>query len=138
MRTVLILATVLVAVTTAAGQKMAAPSPNSVPAEYQAEVSKGALPPDTDKVVSIIGDVRASKIIVAREGLTVTKVIESAGGFDDFARPRKVRVWKRKEGRFFTVDVTAIRAGKGGIDDPLLDGGDVVIVIKRQLDYWAP
>jgi protein involved in polysaccharide export with SLBB domain len=78
--------------------------------------------------------VRKPQSIWPAEGLTVSKAIELAGGFADFADRRKVRVSRRKENRSFTVDVKAVLQKKPGAEDPLLEAGDVVFVATRVVD----
>jgi len=104
-----------------------APAENALPAGYSGYVRK--LSPDADKVISVVGGVQNPQTIPATEGLTVSKAIEMAGGFGDFANRRKVGLWRPKEGQFSTVDVRAVLQKKPGATDPVLDAGDVVIVI---------
>jgi hypothetical protein len=93
------------------------------------------LSPDADQVISVLGCVRNPRTILPAEGLTVTKAIELAGGFGDFASRGKVGLWKSKEGRYFTVDVKAVAAKTADVEDPLLNAGDVVLVNQR-VDYF--
>lgn len=99
---------------------------NALPAGYRGYVQK--LSPDADKVISVVGGVLNPHTIPAIEGLTVSKAIEMAGGFVDFANRRKVGLWRPKEGQFSTVDVRPVLQRKPGASDPVLAAGDVVIV----------
>lgn len=92
------------------------------------EYLKAALSADAEKVISVFGMVLKPQSIPAAESVTVSKAVEAAGGFSDFASRRKVRVWKANEGRYFTVDVKAVLQKKPDAVDPLLVAGDVVIV----------
>lgn len=105
----------------------------ALPVEYRDEFLKAKLSPDAPKAISVIGTGPKTLTIPMREGLTVTKAIESAGGFNDFANHGKVGVWRSAEGRFFLVDVSVVQEKKPGADDPLLKPGDVVIVIAKTL-----
>jgi protein involved in polysaccharide export with SLBB domain len=112
----------------AAGAEIgSAQADNALPAGFSEYVQK--LSPDADKVISVVGGVRNPHTIPATEGLTVSKAIEIAGGFGDFANRRKVGLWRPKEGQFSTVDVRAVLQKKPGASDPVLGAGDVVIVI---------
>jgi hypothetical protein len=95
------------------------------------EYLKGKLSPDADKVISVIGAKQNPHTIPPAQGLTVSKAIELAGGFPDFADRRKVGVWRPKEARFFRVDVKAVLQRTPDAKDPLLEAGDVVIVVMR-------
>ena len=114
-----------------AGSDQGATAP---PAEV-VERLKAELSPDADQVISIFGALRSPQTITPAKGLTVTKAIAMAGGFSDFANRRKVGVWKRKEGRYFTVNVRAVIEKKADAEDPPLNAGDVVI-INQVLDYF--
>ena len=92
---------------------------------------KGKLSPDADKVISVIGAKQNPYTIPPTQGLTVSKAIELAGGFPDFAERRRVGVWRAKEARFFKVDVKAVLQRNPDANDPLLEAGDVVIVVMR-------
>ena len=92
---------------------------------------KATLPAGADKVISVLGAVRNPQSVPPAEGLTVSKAIEIAGGFGDFANRRTVKVWKPKEGRYFTVNVTAVLQKTPDAEDPQLEAGDVVMVGMR-------
>ena len=65
--------------------------------------------------------------------MTLTKAIEAAGGFATFADRQHVGIWKNAEGRFLVVDERAIERHESDKPDPVLDEGDVVVVISRQM-----
>jgi hypothetical protein len=98
------------------------------------EYLKGKLSPDADRLISVFGAVRNPHTIPPAEGLTVSKAIEMAGGFPDFANRRRVGVWRPKDGRYFTVDVKAVLQNTPGAEDPPVNAGDVVIIIMRLVD----
>ena len=108
----------------AAGAEESATAPPVGLSEYL----KATLPADAEKVISVLGEVRNPQSIPPEQGVTVTKAIELAGGFRDFANSRKVKVWKPTEGRYLTVDLRASLHNKPDAEDPLLRAGDVVIV----------
>ena len=90
------------------------------------------LPPDADKVVSVLGCVQKPRTtITPAEGLTVSKAVDIAGGFSDFAIQNKVGVWRSRESRYFIVDVKAVLAKKTDAQDPPLNAGDVVFINSR-------
>ncbi len=95
------------------------------------EYLKATLPPDADNFISVLGAVRNPQSVRPTDGITVSKAIDRAGGFGDFANRRKIKVWKPKDGRYFTVDVKAVLQNKPDADDPPLEAGDVVMVIDR-------
>jgi hypothetical protein len=100
---------------------------SALPAGFSEYVQK--LSPDVDKVISVVGGVRNPHTIPVTERLTVSKAIEIAGGFGDFANRPRVGLWRPKEGQFSTVDVRAVLQKKPDASDPVLGAGDVVIVI---------
>ena len=68
--------------------------------------------------------------IPADGGLTVSKAVSLAGGFDRYARQSEVQVLRAGQS-VRTVDVAAILAGKAGLADPPLAPGDTVFVPQR-------
>ena len=105
-------------------------SAETLPKRYPEDL-KARLPSDADQLISVLRARRTPHTIAPTAGLTVSKAIERAGGFPDFAARRQTRVWKLKEGRYVTVDVKNVLDKKPGAEDPLLDAGDVVIVVMH-------
>ena len=126
--------TIIVVISADAAHAADDPGSRGVPLEYREELQKATLSPDSSKIISVIGTVPHPHGIPATEHLTVSSAIESAGGFNNFANRRKVGVLRRKEDRFFTVDIRAVLDKKPGAEDPLLRAGDVVIVITRLIE----
>jgi protein involved in polysaccharide export with SLBB domain len=76
--------------------------------------------------VAVIGAVNKPGCLPFTEGLTVSQALVTGGkGFQPSADKRHVGVWKSKEGRF------DIFSGKISTKDPLLDKGDIVVVISQ-------
>ena len=62
------------------------------------------------------------------DGIHASKAIEDAGGLSPFADRMHVAVWVAGEARFILFDLRAILEKKPGAEDPILKGGDVVLV----------
>jgi hypothetical protein len=126
MRVTYIVVTILVFVAGAADA-----ASDQRPTMLHSENAKPSPTPDPEKVIFVYGFVRNQGAIQATKGLTLSKAIEMAGGFSDFANRRKVQVRRPKENRSFTVDVKAVLQKKADAQDPLLEAGDVVYVPTR-------
>lgn len=82
----------------------------------------------TGQRVTVGGAVRNPGVYQAKGDTTLTQIISLAAGFNDFADPKSVYVFRQtKEGRMAArFDLSAIQ--KGEADDPAIYGGDSVIV----------
>ena len=65
-------------------------------------------------MVPVVGAVKTPRSIPLSQGLTVTKAIEAAGGFGDFANSHHVGLFRGREGRFYLVDVRGGTAKEAG------------------------
>jgi protein involved in polysaccharide export with SLBB domain len=107
---------------------------DQAPSALSAGHDQGAKPTSTpynNKLISVYGFVRKQGAIQPAEGLTVSRAIEIAGGFTEFANRRKVYVTRPKDNRSFTVDVDAVLRKRPEAQDPLLQAGDQVYVPTR-------
>lgn len=88
----------------------------------------------TSKMVSVIGRVAKPCSIPAEAGLTAFKAIERAGGMNEFAKDNRVGIWKNKDGKFLIFNAKK-RAADPLAPDPLLEEGDIVVVLQRFIDF---
>src|ERR1043166_3727562 len=105
---------------------------------YLDEVRKAALPPDSYKIIAVIGEIKRPGqefvfTMPARPGLTVSQAIDAAGGFGGWADARAGGVWKDASGAFVTVDVRAFLKKEQDSRDPVLEPGDIVVVLARRM-----
>ena len=90
--------------------------------------------PDGNAVL-VIGTVARPGEIAYGDGITVSKAIADAGGLGKYADSRHVGVWKRADGWILPVNLKDVMDKKAGAKDPVLEGGDVVMVIERIIGY---
>jgi hypothetical protein len=121
------------------------PRPKGRPRAFLDEIGRAKLPDDAYKVVAVVGDLKGPVdrsvqhqlsvfTMQSRAGLTVSQAIEAAGGFGDFADSRHVGVWKNESGTFLIVDVRAIQNSERDAKDPVLEAGDIVVILQRLVD----
>ena len=120
--------------------------PEGRPRAFLDEVRGANLPEDAYKLVAVIGALKRQIdylhykrevfvfTIPPRAGLTVSQAIEAAGGFGDFADARHVGLWKNESGTFLTVDVRAVQKKDPDARDPVLEPGDIVIILQRRIN----
>jgi protein involved in polysaccharide export with SLBB domain len=97
-----------------------------------------ALPADAYKLVTVAGAIKRPGrefvfTLPVRPGLTVSQAIDAAGGFGDWADSRHVGLWKDAEGAFVTVDVRAFLKKEAHARDPVVEAGDIVVVLERRM-----
>jgi|SRR5579864_749524 len=107
------------------------------------EVRGANLPDDAYRLVTVIGALKrpldlshhGHEIHVftmpPRKSLTVSEAVEAAGGFGDFADTRHVGLWKNESGTFLTIDVRAFLTKEPDSRDPVVEPGDIVVVLQR-------
>ncbi len=80
--------------------------------------------------VYVIGQVKNPGVHRLRSETTVTQIIVVAGGFTDWANPKKILVVRKEDGREkrITVNYKRIMAGKDLDSDIVLKAGDTVVV----------
>ena len=80
--------------------------------------------------VYVIGQVRNPGVHRLRSETTVTQIIVVAGGFTDWANPKKILVVRKENGKEkrITVNYKRIMAGKDLDSDIILKAGDTVVV----------
>jgi hypothetical protein len=119
--------------------------PEGRPRAFLEEVRRAKLPGDAHKLIAVIGALRRPRnpldppeivvfTIAPREGLTVSQAIEAAGGFGDFADSRHVGLWKNESGTFLSENVRAVLQKDPNAHDPVLEPGDIVIVLQRRIN----
>jgi SLBB domain len=91
------------------------------------------LPESACEELVVVGSVRKPGVVAFSEKLTVTKAIELAGGFGDWADKRHVGLWNKNFGCFTTVDATAVQLKEAGAKDPEVEKRDAVVVIDRHM-----
>lgn len=107
---------------------------------YQATVILSVNSKTTQGIIYLVGGVKApGPLEIPRDDvLTVSKAILRAGGFDDFADQKHVRVTRRTEGgtnEVFTVNVSAILdKGQTGKDAPA-EPGDLIYVPEKSINF---
>ena len=100
---------------------------------YLEEVASASLPSDAFESVAVIGKVKKEGVVPFEDFMKATKAIELAGDFDLWADKRHVGLWRNAEGRFYTVDITAVIQHESGAWDPYLQKGDIVVVVGRHM-----
>jgi polysaccharide biosynthesis/export protein len=78
--------------------------------------------------VTISGEVKTPRVLSVDGKINLTEAIASAGGYGDLANPKRVHIARTVNQHIHDMvyDADAIEAGKD--PDPLLHGGDLVIV----------
>lgn len=82
----------------------------------------------TGQRVTVGGAVKSPGVYQAKGSTTLTQIISLAAGFNDYADPRSVIIFRQtEEGRLAArFDVSAIQ--KGEAEDPEIYGGDSIVV----------
>lgn len=107
---------------------------------YRATVIISVKSMASQGVVYVVGGVKApGPLEIPRDDiLTVSKAILRAGGFDDFADEKKVRLTRRTDGgtnEVLTVNVEAV-LNKGEMqDDPRVQSGDLIFVPEKAVRF---
>ena len=135
---------ILIAASTARGQH---PEyfPEGRSRAFLDEIRRASLPEDAYKLVAVVGDLKRPidlsvrhQVFVftmqPRAGLTLSQVIEGAGGFGDFGDARHVGLWKNESGTFLTIDVRAVQEKESGARDPAVEAGDIVVILQRRVN----
>jgi polysaccharide export outer membrane protein len=89
------------------------------------------IPPITDQLIMVLGEVRTPQPLAYREGMRLTEALAVAGGIDNSRGDRKdVRIVRGplSEPRVYTANVKALSAGK--VKDVVLAPGDIVYVSR--------
>jgi polysaccharide export outer membrane protein len=81
--------------------------------------------------VYVLGEVKHPGIYPVTEGLTALGVCAVAGGFSDFAAPRRARIARLRDGKPEIVHVDLVRVKQGKAEDPVLRGGDRLDIPRR-------
>lgn len=85
--------------------------------------------------ISVMGKVRRPGEIRYGGGITASKAIADAGGIARFGDWRHVGIWKDRDGQFLILNLKAFEEKKPGAEDPLLEEGDIVIVLEKRLQF---
>jgi len=89
------------------------------------------VPPVTDQLIMVLGDVNAPQPVAYRTGIRLTEVLARAGGINTARGDRKdVRIVRGplREPQVYTTNLKSLLAGKG--TDVELAPGDIVYVTK--------
>jgi polysaccharide export outer membrane protein len=89
------------------------------------------VPPVTDQLIMVLGDVREPQPVAFRHGLRLTEVLARAGGVDDARGQRKdIRIIRGAldKPQVYTTNLKALSGGKA--TDVELAPGDIVFVTK--------
>lgn len=89
------------------------------------------VPPGTEMLIMVLGDVNASQPVAYREGLRLSEALARAGGIDTSRGDRKdIRIVRGplREPRIYTTNLKAITSGDA--TDVVLAPGDIVYVTK--------
>jgi hypothetical protein len=103
--------------------------------EFLEALVKSPFPLPEGNSVLVIGKVLRPGEVKYGDGITASKAIQDVGGLDKFARRRTIGVWKSAEGRFVVFDLKAVMEKKSSAKDPVLTGGDVVIVLENLIIF---
>ena len=82
--------------------------------------------------VYVIGGVGLPQRIAAREGITLTRAIDMAGGISKSGRPGTVYLYRREGGRTRVVEVDLEKTRSGTVDDPRLEANDIIEVPQKR------
>lgn len=107
---------------------------------FQATVILSVNSKTTQGIIYLVGGVKApGPLEIPRDDvLTVSKAILRAGGFDDFADQKHVRVTRRTEGgtnEVFTVNVSAILDKGQTAKDAPAEPGDLIYVPEKSINF---
>lgn len=89
------------------------------------------IPPVTDELIMVLGEVRQPQPVAYREGLRLTEVLARAGGVDNARGDRKdIRIVRgpMNEPRVYTTNLKALSAGEA--TDVQLAPGDIIYVSR--------
>lgn len=100
---------------------------------YLEQYAAASLPENAPDHVAVVGYVNKPGVLPISSGLTLSKAVEASAGFADWADRRHVGLWRNAEGRFYTIDQRALANHEYGATDPVLEKGDVVVVISRHM-----
>ena len=80
--------------------------------------------------VYVSGSVRNPGVYRIRSETTVTQIIPMAGGFTEWANPKKILILRKEDGREkrITVNYKKIVSGGGGSSNVILKAGDTILV----------
>ena len=81
--------------------------------------------------VFVLGEVKQPGIYPLREGLTVLSACVLAGGFTDFAAPRRAKVTRFGDGKAFVIELDLGQVKQGKRPDFPLQTGDRIEVPRR-------
>ena len=90
------------------------------------------IPPITDEIIIVLGDVGTPQPMAYREGIRLTEVLARAGGNDTIRADRKdVRIIRGplREPRIYTANLKALTSGKA--TDVEMLPGDIVYLTKN-------
>ena len=90
------------------------------------------IPPVTESIIMVLGDVGQPQPIAYREGLRLSEALARAGGIDTLRGDRKdIRIVRGplREPRIYTANYKALTSGKA--TDVVLAPGDIVYVTKN-------
>ena len=60
-----------------------------------------------------------------------SKAVAAAGGLTRFADSAQVAIWKARDGWFVLFNLRDVLAKKSKAKDPVLEGGDVIVIKER-------
>jgi hypothetical protein len=103
--------------------------------EYLEALLKSPFPLPDGNSILVIGDVLKPGEIKYRDGITAAIAIIDAGGLVQFATGHAVGIWKDAEGRFAVFDLKKVLVKDPSAKDPILEAGDVVIVLESKLNW---
>lgn len=89
------------------------------------------IPPVTDQLIMVLGEVRAPQPVAYREGLRLSEVLSRAGGIDNSRGDRKdIRIVRGPltKPQVYTTNLKALSAGKS--TDVMLVPGDIIYVSR--------
>jgi polysaccharide export outer membrane protein len=81
--------------------------------------------------IYVLGEVKRPGIFALRDGPTTLSACVLAGGFTDFASPRRVKITRLVDGKPKLIQVDLIRVQRGKAQDLPLRDGDRIEVPKR-------
>ncbi len=89
------------------------------------------VPPVTDQLIMVLGEVRRPQPVAYRQGISLTEVLARSGGIDNSRGDRKdIRIVRGplREPRVYTTNLKSLSSG--GATDVILAPGDIIYVSR--------
>lgn len=85
--------------------------------------------------VSVLGEVSKPGEVLYGDGIPASRAIAAVGGIARFGDRHHIGIWKNRDGKFVIFSLKALEDKLAGATDPMLEGGDVVIVLEKRIGF---